>query len=61
MRCEKCGRDFEQGEHPHLFAGWGYFVAYCPGCCPHVVEDHCDHDHPDDEVQPDAEVPCEPS
>ena len=44
--CDACRRAIEPHETPHLFAGWGFFVAYHPACCPRTLDgDECDRGH----------------
>lgn len=50
IRCDECGKYLKNSDHS--FAGYGFFVAYCPEHCPrHVDGIDCDYDHPETEKE----------
>lgn len=48
MYCMKCSKEVSVNE-AHTFAGYGFFIAYHPQCCPREVDGwNCEEDHPEE-------------
>jgi hypothetical protein len=44
----KCSKEVSVNE-AHTFAGYGFFIAYHPQCCPREVDGwNCEEDHPEE-------------
>lgn len=46
--CFDCRTPLLPTDGKHWFAGWGYYVVFCPICCPrHYDGWDCEEDHPE--------------